>query len=269
MNEFVGQNKIVRELAAIEDALKRDKNLSINLLLRGPGGCGKTMLAQSFASKFGRFSFQIPRNHFIWKKRMDEYRCHIVDEIHLLKTPEEVYPYLDKKQFVFIFATTEVGVLAEPLTSRCINLVFQEYSLEDIVSIIIQHSKDIDFEVTEDTAKLIAERCKLSPRIAKQYLERMHFIIEKKYHPLTLNGIINAFKDIGVFEGGYTDADIMYLKLLSKLGKASLQTISGALRMDKATITNDIEPFLIMNGHISIGSKGRQFLGWRKMNDNS
>ncbi len=263
MNSFIGQKRIIKELLAIQGNLLENKNLGINLLLRGPGGCGKTHLAKGFSRKFGPYTIQWPMKGFRWDKKCEDERAHIVDEVHLLKTPEEMFRYMDEEKYIFILTTTEGGSLVEPLTSRCIQFNFEPYNLTDLATIIMNHSKIKNFPIIIDTAILIAERSKGSPRIAKQYLDRMGFMINQEYHPFTIPGIKAAFDEVGIFDGGYTELDIRYLKILSQQGTASLHTLASAIRVDKATITNDIEPFLISKNHISITSKGRKFLSWR------
>jgi Holliday junction resolvasome RuvABC ATP-dependent DNA helicase subunit len=266
MANFIGQTKIVKELGAIRGGLLRDKNRGINLLLRGPGGCGKTHLAKDFARNFGPFTIQWPEKGFRWDKECENERAHIVDEVHLLKIPEQMFRYMDDGRFIFILTTTEGGSLVEPLTSRCIEYNFSPYSVIDLATIIKNHATNRNFVITMDTAILIAERAKGSPRKAKQYLDRMFFIITQGQHALTLPGIESAFNEVGIFEGGYTELDMNYLSLLSKLEVASLNTIAKTMRLDKATIANDIEPFLISKGHITITGKGRKFLRWEAEN---
>jgi Holliday junction DNA helicase RuvB len=137
-----------------------------------------------------------------------------------------------------------------------------DYTEDDIIKIVLLYSKEINFNLTKDIAKLIANRSRLSPRIAKQYVDRINFLITSGYRPKTLRGITTAFNDIGVREGGYTELDIKYMDTLSKLGVTSLQNISRILKIDKDTIINSIEPFLLEKGHIEITAKGRRFVEW-------
>lgn len=267
MDNFIGQRRITKELEAVRGGLLRDKDRGINILLRGPGGCGKTHLAKNFARNFGPYSLQWPIKQFWWEKKMEAWRGHVVDEVHLLRVPEQMYRYMDEQKYVFILTTTEGGSLVEPLTSRCIEYNYDPYSITELATIIVNHSQTRDFGITYETAILIAERSKGSPRKAKQYLDRMFFIITQGQHAFTIPGIESAFNEVGIYDGGYTELDMNYLKLLSKLKVASLHTITKAMRLDKATITNDIEPFLISKGHITISGKGRQFLAWEAENN--
>lgn len=264
---FFGQDKITRELYGISQVLNKNPEESINILLRGSAGCGKTLLAKLFCKSLNNdYSIQIPTRGFIWSNKLKNVRCHIVDEIHTLKVYEDLYPLMDSGKYVFIFTTTESGELIDPFINRCIIYTFSEYNVQALTNMIMDYSKKLKFMMSEDTAKIIAERSKGVPRNAKLYLKRIKFIIDQGYHTYTLNGINNAFIDIGVYDGGYTDLDMKYLKFLAGVGKASLNTICQIIGIDKKSATNDIEPFLIKRGHIKITSKGRQFLGWQQQN---
>lgn len=263
--KFVGQERIVKELKGIQDGLRRNREESLNILLRGPAGCGKTKLAEEFCKPFAPYSYQIIEKTFNYKETT---RFQIVDEIHMMKNFEQLYEYMDAGLFVFIFCTTESGILSEPFSSRCLQFTFEEYSEDEIAKIAYAYSLEIKLNMAMDTAKLIARMSRGSPRVAKNYVKRIRFMIMSGYHPMSLQGIKSAFKEIGVFNGGYTTLDMSYLKFIQKVGISSLKMISRSIKVDEDTIKNDIEPFLIEKGHIQIGSRGRKFLTWETGEEN-
>lgn len=265
MSEFIGQPKIIKELDAIAYNLKRNRRESVNIMLRGPAGCGKTLLASSFCRKIsGDSVYHIMDKTFTMPRKEAYKRCHIMDEIHNMKSFEIMYPLLDSGKYVIVFCTTEFGDLPDPLTSRCLVYNFATYSDEEISKIVINYSREIKLNMGMDTALMIAKRARGNPRKAKNYTKRIKFIIHRGYYPMTIRGVGNAFEDIGVFDGGYTDIDISYLKFLAGIKQASLKVISRSIGMDENTIKNEIEPFLLENGHIQITSRGRKFLGWKR-----
>lgn len=262
----VGQDNLKNELQAIAGGLKVDSHKAVCILLRGPGGCGKTFMAKEFCQVVGgKYSFQIPSPTFSMPDSIVDLRCHVVDEIHLLRKPEIIYPYIDSNRYVFVFCTTNTGVLPEPFTSRCLTYTFDNYSLNDLVDIIIRYSEgELDFMVTRQTAMLIAERARGSPRVCKKFVERLYFMITQGRYPKTLDGINNAFNVMGIYEGGFTVLDRKYLEFLGRVGHASLSTISATIDVDRTTIAEIIEPFLIDKELVTISSKGRQFIANQK-----
>ena len=265
MSDFIGQDKIIKELDAISYNLKRNRRESVNIMLRGPAGCGKTLLASIFCKNIGGdFAYHLVNKEFIMPRKSSYKRSHILDEIHNMKKFEVLYPLLDSGKYVLVFCTTEFGDLPDPLTSRCLIYNFAEYTDEQLAKIVLNYSREIKLNMAMDTAFMIAKRAGGSPRKAKNYTKRIKFIIHRGYNHMTIKGVGNAFEDIGVLDGGYTDIDISYLKFLAGIGQASLKVISRTIGIDENTILNEIEPFLLENGHITISSRGRKFLGWKR-----
>lgn len=269
LDRVVGQKRIRKELSAIAKGVKSGVQQYANILFRGEAGGGKTLLANEFLYSMFKNNFihQYPTREngysFMFPKRIANVRGHFVDEVHKVKNIEATYPIMDEHYYVMIFATNIGGNLPEAFTSRCFVFTLDEYTNDEIATILVNYGRTIKFSITKDTALLVAERSHQNPRIAKQYLDRMNFIINAGYYKKTLSGIKAAFKDIGVYEGGYTLADIEYLQTLARFGRASLDTMVRSLRVDKATVVNEIEPFLLSRGHIAITPRGRVFLDWK------
>lgn len=268
--DFIGQTKIILELDSIYNDIRKT-NVGVNILFRGQAGCGKTLLANMFLSSLGSNVYHLPdRKHnyeFIWNEKISSYRYHFVDEVHKLKYPEVMYPILDSGNYVFVFASNEYGELPEALFTRCFVYNFAEYSLDEISEIISRYSRDKGIFLDKSKTDLFAKYSRNNPRVAKKLFDRVLFIINRGYYKLSVKGIISALNDIGIYSGGYTDLDIQYLQALSKLMVSSLDNISRILKVDKNTILNEIEPFLIEKGHITITSKGRKFINFGGVNE--
>lgn len=266
--DIVGQKLITKELTAIVKTINKQRT-PVNIMLRGPAGSGKTYIAEEVLVEIcgGEFTRQLPansRNKFIFPQYAEKYFGHFVDEVHTIKNVEAMYPILDSNKYVFVLASNEAGILPEALTSRCFVYSLEPYSVEEIAQIIMIHGRKIKFRITYETALLIAEKSRLSPRIGEQYLDRIRFMISAGQYRKTVRGINAAFKDVGIYKGGYTVYDIRYLQLLNELGRASLDTLSKTLKIDKSTIQNEIEPFLLDKGHIEIGRGGRKIISWEQ-----
>lgn len=265
---FIGQEKIVLEL----NAIIKNRPKYVNILFRASAGMGKTKLANEFLLESCRnYTFQTPekRNGYriYWYDKSREYRGHFIDEIHNLKSIETLYPLMDKKSFYFVFATNEYGDLPEAFISRCFVYNFVPYTLDEIIEILLLYGVEKNFTISRGTAEIIANRCRNNPRVAKNYLDRINILIDSGYHKKTERGIITAFNDIGIYKGGYTTNDIRYLQYLEKIGTASLSTISRGISVDEHTIKNEVEPFLVNNGHIIINSRGRKFISFEQQGE--
>jgi Holliday junction DNA helicase RuvB len=264
---YVGQRKIVNELNLITLAVMKDRTRSISILFRGSAGCGKTHLARMFLSKVcgDRFSYQIPsenRGLFVMTPNIANFRGHFVDEVHEVKNIEAMYNYMNEKNKIIVSATNEGGELPDAFLSRNIVFVFQDYSLGELALILRNYGKDRKFKISTQSAMIIADKSRGSPRVAKMYLDRIMLMIDSGYYKKSLRGINAAFKDIGVYEGGYTDLDMRYLSILHDVGQTSLNNLCRLMKLDMFTIKNTIEPFLLEKGHIEITSRGRKFLTW-------
>lgn len=260
-SKVVGQHKAVNELLAISKGLRERPKESMSILLTGPAGYGKTLLAKSFCINIGGpYSYQIPDDSGDIDFDILYSRSNIIDEAHLLKSPERIYDLITQRTFVF--CTTSRRDLAEPLISRCAGISLVDYSTEELAKIVLNYAVELNFNITIETARLVAERSRGVPRIAKMLLKRMKYQIESEYHPFTLKGIGDAYEDIGVFKGGYTENDIRYMKYLENHSPSSFSTICRGIRIDSDIIREDVEPFLLNKGHIIITNKGREFISW-------
>lgn len=262
-NDYIGQEPIVKELKALSKYVRGHINdrPAYSVLLSGVGGFGKTHLARLFCQSLGvRYTYQIPDDRiFLDADAREKYYAHFVDEIHLASNQEILYPLMDSNKYLFITCTTDPGLLNEPLLTRMIHHRFGDYTIDELVKIIFLHATDI-LTIDYHSAKIIAERCRGNPRVAIIYTKRVILLIYSGHYPNTPEGIAKACEDIGVYELGYTEGDVKYLNALERVGQGNLTLLSNMTNIDKLTIREDIEPFLIARGHLTITPRGRKFL---------
>lgn len=264
-NNYIGQKKITLELESI--SLKLLNNFEgVNILLRGQAGCGKTLLAKTFLANLGEFVYHLPsrinRYELLWNEKISDYKFHFIDEVHTLKHMEVLYPLMDSKKYIFCFASNEYGELPDAFMSRCFTYFFAEYTSDEISKIIFEYAKTKNIYLEVTLADLFSQYSRNNPRVVKNLFDRVLFIISRGYYSLSSRGITSALKDIGIYDGGYTDLDMNYLQTLSNLSVASIDSICRIMKIDKNTVANEIEPFLIEKGHIVISSRGRKFIKW-------
>lgn len=252
---FIGQDRIVNEVDILLQEMKLGKNY--NILFRAPSGYGKTHLALLMAAKLG------------WKENCAYYLCtednfniiltkriHILDEIHLTRNPEFLYPLMDSNNFIFILCTNESGVLKEPLSNRCINFIFEKYSDNEMLELVSENLNK--YGLSQEILKYITEKSRGVPRYAVTLCKRLDYFFKYKGVPSNIKSIENIVNDMGIFKGGFTVQDRIYLNALERSGRMSLDNLSRLTNIDKATILRDIEPFLLEKNLIRITSRGRE-----------
>ena len=274
--EYVGQERLKRNLRLAIDAAKKRGEPLDHVLLYGPPGLGKTTMATVIANEMGT-NLRITSGPAIEKAgdlasiltNLSDGDILFIDEIHRLGRSVEEILYsamedfkldivigkgpaarsirLDLPRFTVIGATTRTGSLAAPLRDR------------------FGHIYRLEFYTPEDIAKIVtrsAKRARLTPRIANRLLKRV-----RDYADVNGDGIIdvktttNALEMLEVDELGLDPADRNLLQsILENYGDnpVGLTTIA-ALTGDEATTIEDFyEPYLLQIGFIERTPRGRR-----------
>ncbi len=253
MNKFHGQHKIVLELTYMISAIKRGQNL--NILLLAQSGHGKTMLGEILLYELGgssNSSIGGPPN-FIFDNGK---RFNFLDEVHELPQPEILYKLMDCGEYTIILATNESGQLKEPMINRCVPLIFEQYSTDELISM----AEDTlgRGEMDGNVLNKIVECSGGNPRELKILLRRLQ-IIAKREKINTLDKLNHVLENIlNIDTRGLNTNSRRYLDFIESVGgQASLSLISFGTGLDQITIKRDIEPTLLQRGLIRITSKGR------------
>jgi len=289
-DEYIGQEKIKKNLRVfIQASKKRDEALD-HILFFGPPGLGKTTLAYLISSEM-ESNIKVTAAPMIEKSgdlaailtNLEEGDILFIDEIHRL-TPaieEILYPAmedyrldiiigsgpaaqtikLDLPRFTLIGATTRAGMISNLLRDRFgMHFRMQFYKSKELALIIQQAAKKLEKPCNADAALEIAKRSRGTPRIALRLLRRVRDFaeVENEDH-IHLERTKFALDELGVNENGFDEMDIKLLKLLIEArGKPlGLSTIGAALSEDEGTIEDVIEPYLLANGYIERTARGR------------
>lgn len=248
---FRGQRHIINQLKLILPQMY-EQHLPGNFLLRGRSGYGKTKLAFSMAQYLAGhdFSFCMGDNFKLDRR----FWVQIVDEVHLMKDPEPLYPLLDRGEFVFILCTNDQAPLKEPLINRCTDFHFTEYDENDLVEIVL----DL-LTVGREQALAIVKAGGGNPRLITKLCQRLKLL--SMGNTTILRDIEATLREVIGVEDGLDIAARDYLRVLSQLGgRASLPTICSMLHLDEATVRAQVEPVLLWNKKIQITSRGREVL---------
>lgn len=291
LSEYVGQEEITSNLKVFIEASKiRNESLD-HVLLYGPPGLGKTTLAHIIANELG-VNIKTASGPSIEKSgdlaavlsTLEPGDVLFIDEIHRMpKFIEEIlYPAMedfemdlvlnsdgksrnikiDLPPFTLVGATTRAGDISSPLRDRFgIISKLQYYSLEELKVIVLRTSRVLEMPIEEDAARLIAGRCRKTPRIANRLFKRVRdFALVNHSDKITLELCNSSLAKLKVDEYGLDSIDIEYLtSLITKFngGPVGVETIATSIGEEVSTIEDVVEPFLLQEGFIKRTPRGR------------
>ena len=289
---YIGQDRLKKNIQlAIHAAKKRGEPLD-HVLLYGPPGLGKTTMASVIAHEMGAqiritsgpaieragdlaslltnlqdgdilFIDEIHRLHRsveeILYSAMEDYKL----DIMLGKGPSARSMRLDLPKFTLIGATTRTGALAAPLRDRFGHIHRLEfYSPDQIGSIIERAAGILDVKIDSKGALLLAERARLTPRIANRLLKRV-----RDYADVNGDGIIDtvvshsALELLEIDELGLDPADRHLLNAIIDSyagGPVGVETLAALTAEERTTIEDFIEPYLMQIGLLERTPRGRK-----------
>ena len=291
LNEYIGQEKIRKNLKVYIDAAKfRNESLD-HVLFYGPPGLGKTTLCNIIANEMGTNlkvtsgpAIEKPGDMAAILNNLNEGDVLFVDEIHRLnrQMEEVLYPAmedfvidivigkdagarsirLDLPKFTLVGATTRAGLLTAPLRDRFgVVQKLEFYNTDELKEIVRRSATVLGVEIDDNGAIEIARRSRGTPRLANRLLKRVRDFAQVKY-----NGIIDksvadfALDTLDVDKLGLDNNDRMILlTIIEKFGggPVGLNTLSAAIGEDAGTLEEVYEPYLLMNGLINRTPGGR------------
>jgi Holliday junction DNA helicase RuvB len=289
-DEYIGQEKIKKNLKVfIEASKKRDEALD-HILFFGPPGLGKTTIANIIATQMNT-NIKTTAAPMIEKAgdlaalltNIEEGDILFIDEIHRMSPAIEeiLYPAMedfrldiiigsgpaaqtvkiDLPRFTLIGATTRAGMLSNPLRERFgMHFRMQFYTPDELSKIVTQASHKLEKIADEDASMEMAKRSRGTPRIALRLLKRVRDFAEVlDENEISLERAKYALDQLGVNNLGFDEQDIQLLELLvsAKNKPMGLSTIGAALSEDEGTIEDVLEPYLIANGYIERTARGR------------
>ena len=291
LEDYIGQEKVKRNLKVYIEAAKA-RNYSLDhVLFYGPPGLGKTTLAGIIANEMGTHlkvtsgpAIEKPGEMAAILNNLAEGDVLFVDEIHRLnrQVEEVLYPAMEDYQidvmigkgatarsirlelpkFTLVGATTRAGLLSAPLRDRfgVVNHL-EYYTVKELETIIIRSANVLGVEIDSQGANELARRSRGTPRLANRLLKRVRDFAQVKYDGRITGEVADyALNLLDVDRDGLDANDrLILVTIINKFGggPVGLDTLAASIGEDAGTLEDVYEPYLIQNGFINRTPRGR------------
>jgi Holliday junction DNA helicase RuvB len=292
LGEFVGQDKVVKQISLVIKAAKLGGRTADHILLAGPPGLGKTTLAMIVAREAERTlkltsgpAIQSSGDLASILSALEAGDVLFIDEIHRMSRSAEEMLYLamedfrvdvmvgkgpgaasislEIEPFTLIGATTRSGMLPTPLRDRFGFTAFLEYyEAHEIARVLEASSLKLGINLQAEALDLLSTRSRGTPRTANRLLRRVRDFASVNEHSVIDYGI--ALDAMALFEVDKLGLDRVDRTLLTMLATkfsakpVGLSTLAVALGEEPETIEAVIEPFLIRAGLLQRTPRGRE-----------
>ena len=278
-DDYIGQEKIKRNLKIILEAAKKRGEVCDHLLFYGQAGLGKTTLANLVAKEM-ECSLRVTSGPALEKmgdlaavlSNIEENELLFIDEAHRMnRSIEEVlYPAMEARKlhliigkgpaartvtldlppFTLIAATTRANLLSGPLRSRFgASFKLDYYNDQNIEEILGRSANLLNLSVEPEAVSIIAKASRFTPRVANRLLKRVRDYADvHSAKSVTAEIAKNTLELLEVDELGLESHDRKLLEIIIDKfngGPVGINSLAAALNEDKGNIEDVHEPYLI------------------------
>ena len=290
-DEYIGQEKIKKNLNILIEAAKKRGESIEHVLLFGSPGLGKTTLSHIIAKEMGA-GIKTTSGPAIERvadlgsiiTNLNDGDILFIDEIHRLsKVVEEVlYPamedgvldiivgkgpsartiQLELPKFTLIGATTRLGMLSAPLRNR-FGVIYrlEFYTDEEIGQIVERSSRILNIDIDKTGSQSIAKCSRSTPRIANRLLKRVRDLAQINEQKIIDDKISKQALDmLDIDHIGLEPADReLLMTMIEKFngGPVGVQTVAAAFSEEPQTVEEVYEPYLMKRGFLERTPRGR------------
>ena len=292
LSDFFGQEELKARLQVFIQAAKQRNDPLGHCLFHGPPGLGKTTLANILSQAMGT-SLITTSGPSIEKAgdlaglltSLEDGDVLFIDEIHRLNRAIEEYLYpamedfsldllidsgpssrsvqVKLKQFTLVGATTRSGLLSSPMRSRfAFSCRLDFYEPNVLSKILLRSAHLLGVVILEDAALEIASRSRGTPRIANHLLRWVRDYAQiHEHHPIDKEAANAALEMLQIDAAGLDEMDKKLLSIIidhHEGGPVGLNTLAVALSEDPTTVSDVLEPYLVLKGFLRHTPRGRE-----------
>lgn len=291
LDDFVGQQRVRKQLSLLLEASKLRNRSADHVLLSGPPGLGKTTLSMIIAAEMDA-PLRITSGPAIQHSgdlaailsSLTPGEVLFLDEIHRMSRPAEEMLYmamedfrvdivvgkgagatsipLELPPFTLVGATTRAGLLPGPLRDRFgFTGHLEFYSSEELELVLRRSAGLMEMNITTEGFAEIAGRSRGTPRIANRLLRRVRDWA--LVHSIDRIGATEAAAALDMYEVDERGLDRLDRAVLEALihkfggGPVGLSTLAIAVGEEVETVETVAEPYLVREGLIGRTPRGR------------
>lgn len=290
-DEYIGQDKIKKNLRIIIDAAKKRATAMDHILFSGPAGLGKTTLAYLVARELGGLvkttsgpALEKAGDLAAVLTNLEPGEILFIDEVHRINhlIEEVLYPAMESRKlhlvvgkgpsartltldlppFTLVAATTRESLLSAPLRSRFgAVLRLDYYEPVHIEKILARSAKILGVTIEPLAVQRLALAARATPRVANRLLKRARDYAEVHGTAIVTDEMARHALDLlDIDERGLEPQDRRLLEtIITKFrgGPVGVGTLAAALGEDRGAIEDIYEPYLMSLGFLQRTPAGR------------